>query len=82
MALFKSKRQRELEAEMQVRQSKAKIKRFIATTRRVQHRYWDLGKQALRLGDREQFIQLAGALIRAREQANTLTPRLPGKGQT
>ena len=32
MALFKSKRQRELEAEMQVRQSKAKIKRFIGTT--------------------------------------------------
>jgi hypothetical protein len=70
MGLFKSKRQRELEAEIQVRQSKAKIQRFIRSTRKVQDRYWHLGKQALRLGDREQFVQLASALIRARDQAN------------
>jgi vacuolar-type H+-ATPase subunit I/STV1 len=70
MALFKSRRQRELEADIQVRQSKARIERFIRSVKKVQKRYWDLGKQALRLGDREQFSQLAGALIRAREQAN------------
>ena len=70
MALFKSKRQRELESEIQVRQSKAKIERFIRHAKKVQKRYWQLGKQALRLGDREQFTQLAGALIRAREQSN------------
>ena len=70
MVLFKSKRQRELESEIQVRQSKARIERFIRNTKKVEHRYWHLGKQALRLGDREQFSQLAGALLRAREQAN------------
>ena len=70
MRLFKSRRQRELEVEIQVRQSKAKIQRFIQNARKVQQRYWNLGKQALRLGDREQFVQLAGALLRAREQAN------------
>ena len=70
MGLFKSRRQRELESEMQVRQSKARIERFIRNVKKVQMRYWDLGKQALRLGDREQFTQLAGALMRAREQAN------------
>ncbi len=70
MLLFKSKRQRELESEIQVRQSKARIERFIRNTKKVEHRYWELGKQALRLGDREQFSQLAGALLRAREQAN------------
>jgi hypothetical protein len=70
MALFKSRKQRELEAEIQVRQSKARIERFIRQAKKVEKRYWDLGKQALRLGDREQFVQLAGALIRAREQAN------------
>ncbi|MFV2068501.1 MAG: Snf7 family protein [Pirellulales bacterium] len=70
MGLFKSKRQRELEAEIQVRQSKSKIERFIRNAKKVQQRYWKLGKQALRLGDREQFEQLASALMRARDQAN------------
>jgi hypothetical protein len=70
MALFKSRKQRELEAEIQVRQSKAKIQRFIRSLRKVQQRYWDLGKQSLRLGDREQFAQLAATLMRARDQAN------------
>lgn len=70
MALFKSRRQRELETEIQVRQSKAKIRRFINEARKVQRRYWDLGKQALRLGDQEQFRQLASALLRTRELAN------------
>jgi hypothetical protein len=70
MGLFKSKRQRELEAEMQVRQSKARIERFIRHAKKVELRYWELGKQALRLGDRQQFAQLAGALLSARDQAN------------
>ena len=70
MGLFKSKRQRQLEAEIQVRQSKARIQRFIRNARKVQNRYWDLGKQALRLGDREQFVQLASAFVRTREHAN------------
>lgn len=70
MLLFKSKRQRELEAEIQVRQSKARIERFIRNCRKVQQRYWDLGKQALRLGDREQYERLAGALLGAREQGS------------
>ena len=70
MGLFKSKRQRELEAEIQIRKSKARIQRFIRNAKKVQRRYWDLGKQALRLGDREQFAHLAGAFIRTREQIN------------
>ena len=70
MALFKSKQQRELEAKMQVRQGMKRIQRFVNSAKKTQQRYWHLGKQALRLGDREQFEQLAGALIRAREDAN------------
>jgi hypothetical protein len=70
MSLFKSKRQRELEAEIQVRQSTARIERFIRNCRKVQQRYWDLGKQSLRLGDRAQFGMLAGAFLHAREQIN------------
>jgi len=70
MGLFKSKRQRELEADIRIRQSKARIQRFIRNARKVQNRYWDFGKQALRLGDREQFVQLTGAFMRTRQQAN------------
>lgn len=70
MVLFKSKRQRQLEADIQVRQSKARIRRFIRNARQVQKRYWTLGKQSLRLGDREQFTQLAGAFVRTRQQGN------------
>jgi len=70
MGLFKSRKQRELESEIQVRQSKARIERFIRHSRKVERRYWELGKQALRLGDREQFAQLAGAVLQARQQAN------------
>jgi hypothetical protein len=54
-----------------VRQSKSQIERFIRNLKKVQKRYWDLSKQALQLGDRVQFRQLAGALMRARDQANT-----------
>jgi hypothetical protein len=68
--LFKSRQQRELESELAVRRSKAQIQRFIRHARDVQKRYWELGKQALRLGDREQFCRLASAFTRAREVAN------------
>ncbi|KPK61770.1 MAG: hypothetical protein AMK73_07785 [Planctomycetes bacterium SM23_32] len=67
MALFKSKRQRELEREIKLRQGKARIKRFIKNAQKVQKKYWRLGKEALRLGDREQFRHLAGAYIRTRD---------------
>jgi len=68
MALFKSKRQRELENEIKFRQSKAKIRRFVKNARKVQGNYWKLGKQALRLGDTEQFKHLASAYMGTREQ--------------
>jgi len=68
--LFKSRQQRELEAELAVRKSKTHIQRFIRQAEKVQKRYWDLGKEALRLGDREQFRHLAAAFLRAREVVN------------
>lgn len=70
MALFKSARQRELEAETQFRRGKGRIRRFIHNAKRVRKRYWDLGKEALRLGDEVQFAQLAGACARARDHVN------------
>ena len=70
MGLFKSKQQRDLEATMQIRQGMKRIQRFVNNAKKVQKRYWGLAKQALRLGDREQFEQLASALMRAREHAN------------
>lgn len=70
MGLFKSRQQRELEAKVQIRQGMARIQRFVKNAKKHQQRYWELGKQALRLGDKEQFEQLAGAFIRTREHAN------------
>ncbi len=68
--LFKSRQQRELESEIAIRTTKARIQRFIRHARDVQKRYWELGKQALRLGDRQQFVHLASAFMRTREVAN------------
>jgi hypothetical protein len=42
----------------------------VRSAREVQQRYWQLGKQALRLGDREQFEHLAVAVLRTREVVN------------
>jgi len=70
MVLFKTQRQRELEREIQYRQGKARIQRFIRNAQKVQKRYWQLGKQALRLGDTEQFGQLAAAYVRTRDHVN------------
>jgi hypothetical protein len=70
MALFKSKQQRELEAKMRIRQGMKRIQRFVKDCTKKQKQYWELGKRALRLGDREQFQQLAAAFLRMRENAN------------
>lgn len=68
--LFKSRQQREFEAELAMRRSKAHVQRFIRQAKKVQNRYWELGKEALRLGDREQFRRLGAAFLRARELVN------------
>ena len=70
MVLFKTRRQRELEREIQYRQGKTKVQRFIQSARKMRQRYWTLGKEALRLGDAEQFRQLAGAFLRTGEHVN------------
>ncbi len=70
MGLFKSKTQRKLEREIKARRGKTRIKRFIKSTEKVRKRYWDLARDALRLGDREQFRPLAAAYVRADQQVN------------
>lgn len=70
MALFKSKKQREMEAELKFRQGKAKISRYINECKKYQQKYWNLGKEALRMGDEKQFKQLVASYLRLREQVN------------
>ena len=70
MGLFKSRKQRELEAEIQVRQSKAKIKRFISTAHKVQQRYWGPGQAGPPPGRPPTVPQLGGGAMHARDQAN------------
>jgi len=68
MALFKSKKQRDMEAEIKFRRGLAKINRYIGECKKYQDKYWKLGKEALRLGDQKQFKQLASSYLRLRDQ--------------
>jgi len=70
MALFKSKKQREMEAEIKFRQGMSRIRRFVRQCEQVQVKYWGLSKEALKLSDQNQFRQLAGAYLRARGAVN------------
>jgi len=70
MGLFKSKKQREMEAEIRFRQGLSRIRQFVNQCTRVQGKYWLAAKESVRLGDREQFRQLAGAYLRTRATIN------------
>ncbi len=68
--LFKSREQREMEAQLKFRQGRSRIVRFVQQARKAADRYWELAKQAYRLGDHEQFRQLAASYLRTREGIN------------
>lgn len=68
--LFKSKSEREMEAQLKLRQGKSRINRFIQQSRKAGDRYWQLARQAYKLGDQEQFKHLAAAYLRTRESIN------------
>jgi hypothetical protein len=73
MALFgllKSREQREMEAQLKVRQGKGRIQRYIQQAKRAADRSWQLAKQAFRLGDQDQFRKLAANYLHVREEIN------------
>jgi len=68
--MFKSKEEREMEAQIKFRQGKSRIQRFVAQSRKGAQRYWELAKQAYKLGDAEQFKQLAAGYVKTRDSIN------------
>ncbi len=63
--MFERGRQRkEIEREVRFKQGLSRVRGYVDKTRQAQKRYWELGKRALKLGDRQQFGNLAKAFIR------------------
>lgn len=61
---------KEIKREMKFRRGKARINRYIQKSQEAKKKYWELGKKALKLGDRRQFQQLARAFQWTLEQIN------------
>ena len=51
-------RTKEIERDMQARRGKARIRRHINNQKKMSTKLWEMGKRALALGDRRQFISI------------------------
>ncbi len=71
MGLFgKSKKEKEIEREVKFKQGVKKVQSYIQKCRASQQRFWDMGKRALSLGDKQQFQNMAKAYINTGDVAN------------
>jgi len=68
--LFKSRDERDQDAKIRFRQGKTRIQRFVQQGKSSAERYWQLARQAYRLGDKAQLRQYAASFFRARESVN------------
>lgn len=68
--LEERRRTKEIKREIKFKKGKAQIESYLRKCRQGQKRYWELGKKALRLGDREQFKRIATAYLWNLEQVN------------
>ena len=66
MAGFLEKRRqtKEIQREVKFKQGLSRVRNYVQKCHQVQKRYWELGKRALKLGDREQFDNIAKAYLR------------------
>jgi len=51
-------RTKEIERDMQARRGKAQIRRHINNQKKMSTKLWDMGKRALALGDKRQFVSI------------------------
>jgi len=70
MALFKSKRTKEIEREIRFKQGVKKVQNYVTKCRASQQKFWEMGKRALSLGDKQQFENLARAYLNTGEISN------------
>jgi hypothetical protein len=70
-AFFERRRQtKDIEREVKFKQGLSKVRSYVQKCNQAQKRYWELGKRALKLGDRQQFENIAKAYLRTGEMAN------------
>ena len=68
---FERRRQsKEIEREVKFKQGLSKVRSYVQKCNQAQKKYWELGKRSLKLGDKQQFENIAKAYLRAGEMAN------------
>ena len=58
---------KEIGREVRFRQGLTKVRTYVEKCHKAKTRYWELGKRALKLGDRRQFENIARAYLRTNE---------------
>lgn len=61
---------KEIEREVKFKQGLSRVRNYVQKCNRAQKKYWQLGKRALKLGDRQQFENVAKAYLRTGEMIN------------
>ena len=66
MAGFLERRRqtKEIEREVKFKQGLSRVRNYVQKCHQAQKKYWDLGKRALKLGDKQQFENVAKAYLR------------------
>ena len=64
------RQKKEIEREVKYKQGLSKVRTYVQKCNQAQKRYWELGKRSLKLGDRQQFENIAKAYLRTIEMAN------------
>ncbi|MBT9163885.1 MAG: hypothetical protein DDT24_00805 [Chloroflexi bacterium] len=65
---FERRRQtKEIEREVKFKQGLSRVRNYVQRCRQAQKKYWELGKRAIKLGDRGQFQNIVKAYLRTEE---------------
>lgn len=65
---FERRRQtKEIEREVKFKQGLSRVRNYVQKCRQGEKRYWELGKRSLKLGDKQQFENIAKAYLRTGE---------------
>jgi hypothetical protein len=68
--LERRRQEKEIQREVKFKQGLSKVRTYVEKCNQAQKRYWELGKRALKLGDRKQFENIVKAYLRTGEMAN------------
>ena len=70
-SFFEKRRQtKEIEREVKFKQGLSRARNYVQKCHQAQKKFWELGKRALKLGDKQQFENVDKAYLRAGEMVN------------